>query len=71
MLRVTTYQPGKETMRNSGKAPTMIIWVICLVLYIVALVAHFGLVKIGAPVATWSWIIGFGLLILACRIRGL
>lgn len=58
-------------MRNSGKAPTMIIWVICLVLYIVALVAHFGLVKIGAPVATWSWIIGFGLLILACRIRGL
>ena len=58
-------------MRNSGKAPTMIIWVICLVLYIVAVVAHFGLVKIGAPVATWSWIIGFGLLILACRIRGL
>lgn len=58
-------------MRNSGKAPTMIIWVICLVLYIVALVAHFGLVKIEAPIGTWSWIIGFGLLILACRIRGL
>lgn len=58
-------------MRNSGKAPTMIIWVICLVLYVVALVAHFGLVKIGAPIGTWSWIIGFGLLILACRIRGL
>lgn len=58
-------------MRNSGKAPTMIIWVICLVLYIVALVAHFGLVKIGAPIGSWSWIIGFGLLILACRIRGL
>ena len=49
----------------------MIIWVICLVLYVVALVAHFGLVKIGAPIGTWSWIIGFGLLILACRIRGL
>jgi hypothetical protein len=49
----------------------MIIWVNCLVLYLVALAAHFGLANIGAPVATWSWIIGFGLLILACRIRGL
>ncbi len=58
-------------MSNTGKAPTMIIWVICLVLYVVALAAHFGLVKIGAPVASYSWIIGFGLLILACRIRGL
>jgi hypothetical protein len=58
-------------MRNSGKAPTMIIWVICLVLYAVALAAHFGLVKVGAPVATYSWIIGFGLLLVACRVRGL
>ena len=69
-LNKTPYA-GDETMKNSGKAPTMIIWVICLVLYLVALAAHFGLAKIGAPVATWSWIIGFGLLILACRVRGL
>jgi hypothetical protein len=60
-----------QLMRNSGKAPTMIIWVIALILYLVALAAHFGLAKIGAPVATWSWIIGFGLLLLACRVRGL
>ena len=58
-------------MRNLGKAPTMAVWVICLVLYIVALVATFGLVKIDSQVATWSWIIGFGLLLLACRVRGL
>ena len=58
-------------MRNLGKAPTMAVWVICLVLYVVALVATFGLVKIDAQVATWSWIIGFGLLLLACRVRGL
>jgi hypothetical protein len=58
-------------MRNSGKAPTMIIWVICLVLYAVALAAHFGLEKVGAPVATYSWINGFGLLLVACRVRGL
>ena len=58
-------------MRNSGKAPTMIIWVICLVLYLVALAAQFGLVRIGAPVGLWSWVIGFGLLLIACRVRGL
>ena len=58
-------------MRNSGKAPTMIGYVISLVLFVVALVAHFGLAKIPGPLATWSWIIGFGLLLAACRIRGL
>lgn len=58
-------------MRNSGKAPTMVVWVICLVLFVVALAAHFALIKVGEPVATWSWIIGFGLLLLACRVRGL
>jgi hypothetical protein len=58
-------------MKNSGKAPTMVIWVICLVLYLVALAAHFGLAKIGGPAASWSWIIGFGVLLLACRVRGL
>lgn len=77
MIAVTLELPSlhsparRKTMRNSGKAPTMIIWVVCLILYIVALAAHFGLAKIGAPVASWSWIIGFGLLIAACRIRGL
>jgi len=58
-------------MNNSGKAPTLVIWVICLVLYLVALAAHFGLAKIGAQAASWSWIIGFGLVLLACRVRGL
>ena len=58
-------------MRNSGKAPTMAVWVISLVLFLVALVAQFGLAKIPEPFATWSWIIGFGLLLVACRVRGL
>ena len=60
-----------NVMRNSGKAPTMIVWVISLVLFVVALVAHFGLAKIPEPIATWSWIVGLGLLLAACRIRGL
>ncbi len=58
-------------MRNSGKAPTMAVWVISLVLFVIALVAQFGVIQIPPPVATWSWIIGFGLLLAACRIRGL
>jgi hypothetical protein len=58
-------------MRNSGKAPTFAVWIISLLLFVVALAAHFGLVKVGEPVATWSWIIGFGLLLAACRVRGL
>lgn len=58
-------------MRNVGNAPTLIVWIICLVLYIVALAAQFGVVRVPAPTATWSWIVGFGLLLVACRVRGL
>jgi uncharacterized membrane protein (DUF485 family) len=58
-------------MKNSGKAPTLIVWIISLVLYVVALAAHFGGFSVSAQVATWSWVIGFGLLLVACRVRGL
>ena len=58
-------------MKNSGKAPTMVVWIISLVLYVVALAANFGVVNIDAQIVTWSWIIGFGLLLIACRVRGL
>ena len=58
-------------MRNSGKAPTMAVWIISLVLFMVALAAHFQIAHIGEPVATWSWIVGFGLLLIACQVRGL
>jgi hypothetical protein len=49
----------------------MPVWIISLVLVLVALAAHFRLAAIGEPVATWSWILGFGLLLIACRVRGL
>ena len=58
-------------MRNTGKAPTMAVWLVSLVLYIVALAGYFGVVSISRQVAAWSWIIGFGLLLVACRVRGL
>ncbi len=58
-------------MRNSASAPTTAVWIISLVLFLIALVAHFGIARIPEPVATWSWILGFALLLVACRVRGL
>jgi hypothetical protein len=58
-------------MKNAAQAPTMIVWIISLVLFVVALVAHFGVVSVPAPVAAGSWIVGFGLLLVACQVRGL
>ena len=58
-------------MTNAGNAPTMWAWVVSLVLYVVALAAYFGVVKMSPDVAAGCWIIGLGLLLLACRVRGL
>ncbi|MEA2570675.1 MAG: hypothetical protein QOI24_2676 [Acidobacteriota bacterium] len=49
----------------------MVTWIICLVLYVIALLAHFGIVHVTSDIATWSWIIGFGLLLVAVKVRGL
>jgi hypothetical protein len=57
--------------RLGGKAPKQITWVICLVLYLVALLAHFGMVQIRGDYADWAWMIGFGLLLVAVQVRGL
>lgn len=58
-------------MTNRGKAPTTATFLICLVLYLIALLAQFGVVRFGPAVGQWAWIIGFGLLLLAVRVRGL
>jgi len=58
-------------MSFRGKAPKQITWVICLVLYLVALLSYLGVLHVRADVATWSWIIGFGLLLAAVYLRNL
>lgn len=58
-------------MRSAGKAPTTAVWLICLILYLLALAAHFAVIRIDPRLGEWAWIIGFGLLLLACRVRGL
>ncbi|MCU1246236.1 MAG: hypothetical protein JWN02_2146 [Acidobacteria bacterium] len=57
--------------RGGGKAPKQITWLICLILYAIALLTHFGILRLGGDIASWSWIIGFGLLLLAVQVRGL
>lgn len=59
------------TMALIASAPKQITWLICLVLYIVALLAAFGVIRIDSQVALWSWVIGFGLLLAAVQVRGL
>jgi len=57
--------------RGGGKAPKRVTWIICLVLYAVAVLAHFGVLHVSGDIAEWSWIIGFGLLLVAVQVRGL
>lgn len=58
-------------MALTASAPKQITWLICLVLYLVALLAAFGVVRIDSQVAMWSWVIGFGVLLVAVQVRGL
>ena len=43
-------------MRSQGKAPTTAVYVICLILYLVALAGHFAIVHIDPRITDWSWI---------------
>lgn len=58
-------------MSTRGKAPRQITWVICLVLYLVAILAHFGVIHPGNGLGDWAWIVGYALLLLAVQLRGL
>jgi len=58
-------------MANHTSAPKQITWIICLVLFLIAVVAHFGIVRMDPAVGTWSWIIGYALLLVAVQVRDL
>lgn len=46
-------------------------WLVCLVLYVVAALSHFGVLNIGHAIPTWSWLVGYALLLIAVQVRGL
>jgi len=57
--------------RQSTNAPKNATWIICLILFVVALLDHFKVVHLGNGLGDWAWIVGFALLLIAVRVRGL
>ena len=53
------------------KEPHHISFLIALILYAVALLTHFNVIHVSPEIGLWSWIIGFGLLLLAVIVKGL
>jgi hypothetical protein len=70
-LKTCSRKGGTMAARARGNAPKQITWIICLVLYLVALLAHLDVVRMDRGIAEWSWIIGYGLLLIAVQVRGL
>jgi hypothetical protein len=58
-------------MPNQKNAPTNIVWIICLGLYLLALLAHFRVFRLDRDIASWAWILGFALLLIATKVRRL
>ena len=58
-------------MAFTTSAPKQITWIICLVLYIVALAGAFGGVAMDGAYALWAWVIGLGLLLIATMVKDL
>jgi hypothetical protein len=57
--------------RGGNKAPTYVVWVLCLILYLIAVLNFFGVIHVGGALASWAWIVGYALLLIAVRVRGL
>lgn len=58
-------------MRSSSNAPKNIIWVICLVLFLLATLSTFGIFRLDRDITTWSWVLGYALLLVATKMRRL
>jgi hypothetical protein len=58
-------------MAARKNAPTSIVWIVCLVLYLIAVLNHFHVLHIRADLANWSWILGYALLLIATQMRRL
>jgi len=56
---------------RGNAAPKQITWIICLILYIIALLSHFGVVNLGNGIGMWAWIVGYAILLIAVQVRGL
>ncbi len=60
-----------ELMARNTNAPKQITWIICLALFVVAILAHFSMIHVSSDIASWSWIFGYALLLVAVQVKGL
>ena len=58
-------------MAKRTNAPKFITWIIALILFLVAIAAHFGIIHVSSDIASWSLIIGYALLLVAVQVKGL
>jgi hypothetical protein len=72
-FNITQRQSRRECqlMARQTNAPKFITWIVSLVLFVVAITAHFGLIQVSSDIASWSWIIGYALLLVAVQTKGL
>ncbi len=57
--------------RGGNNAPKNITWVICLVLYLIAVLNVFGVISVPSNIAMWCWVVGYAVLLIAVKVRGL
>jgi hypothetical protein len=60
-----------QLMAKRTNAPKFITWIISLILFIVAIAAHFAVIHVSSDIASWSWIFGYALLLVAVQVKGL
>jgi hypothetical protein len=58
-------------MKLKLSTPKQVTWWICVGLYAFALLSQLGVLRIGGGLPSFAWIVGYGLLLVACAIRGL
>jgi hypothetical protein len=58
-------------MAIQKNAPTNVVWIVCLGLYLLAVMAHFRVVRLDRDIGNWAWILGFALLLIATKVRRL
>jgi hypothetical protein len=58
-------------MARRTNAPKFVTWIISLILFFVAIAAHFAVIHVSGDIASWSWILGYALLLVAVQVKGL
>jgi len=67
-LEIPGFALGKA--RGGWDATKNATWMVCLILYLIAITNFFGIIHVG-PLASWAWIVGYAVLLISEKVRGL